>query len=142
MEKIHCAGVIFITPNNKILLEDRRKIKKHGEHWSFFGGSIEKGETHEEAMKREIKEELEFEIKDYEYFKKYTFIPKEKPNLELTYHMYMAKSPDITQLNVHEKGGVKKFTFKEALNLKITEKDKEIISDVIDYLDEKQSIDT
>lgn len=134
MKKISCAGVIFITSENKLLLEDRRKIKKHGEHWSFFGGSVEKGETHKKAMKREIREETGIDIEDYKYFKKYKFIPENNQNLELTYHMYIAKAPDINKLKIHKKGDVKEFTFKEALNLKITQKDKEIIKDVEAFL--------
>ncbi|OGC43768.1 hypothetical protein A3J98_00580 [candidate division WS6 bacterium RIFOXYC1_FULL_33_10] len=130
MNKISCAGVIFLTSDNKVLLEDRRKINKHGEHWSFFGGSVEKGETHKQAMKREIKEEMGYDIKKYSYFKKYTFIPTNKPDLQLTYHMYLAKAPDIDTLNIHSRGGIKVFTLKQALRLKITEKDKEILNDI------------
>jgi mutator protein MutT len=137
MKKIHCAGVIFITSENKVLLEDRRRIKKHQEHWSFFGGSVEKGETHEEAMIREIREETNFLIKDYEYFKKYVFSPKEKPDLELTYHMYLARSPNLKKMKIHERGGAKEFTFKQALKLRITEKDKEILRDVLEFLNKK-----
>ena len=129
MNKIYCSGVIFIS-NNKLLLEDRRNINKHGEHWSFFGGSIEKGETHKEAMIREIKEEMGFDIKEYKYFNKYTFIPNNNPNLEITYHMYISKSPDLNILKIHSRGGVKEFTFKQALRLKITDIDKKIIKDV------------
>lgn len=134
MNKISCAGVIFITPDNKVLLEDRRRIKKHGEHWSFFGGSVEAGETHEETMKREIREEIGYQIEDYKYFKKYTFIPKNNPNLELTYHMYTAKAPNLSTLTVHSRGGIKEFTFKQALRLRITEKDKEILRDINESL--------
>ncbi|MDY0097210.1 MAG: NUDIX hydrolase [Candidatus Dojkabacteria bacterium] len=134
MQKISCAGVIFLTSKNKVLLEDRRRIKKHGEHWSFFGGSIEKGETHKQAMKREIREEIGYDIKRYSYFKKYTFVPTNKPDLELTYHMYIAKAPDIEVLNIHKRGGIKAFTIKQALRLRITQKDKQILKDVLTYL--------
>ena len=130
MQKISCAGVIFITSDNKVLLEDRRKIRKHKEHWSFFGGSVEKGETHEETMKREIEEETGFRIKEYKYFKEYTFIPNNNPDLELTYHMYIAQAPGLDTLTIHSRGGIKAFTFKQAFRLSTTEKDKEILNDV------------
>ncbi|MBI2356540.1 NUDIX hydrolase [Candidatus Dojkabacteria bacterium] len=134
MQKIECAGVIFITSDNKILLEDRRKIKKHGEHWSFFGGSIEKGETPEQAMKREINEEMGYRIDNYTLFNKYTFIPVNKPDLELTYYMYLAKAPLIKDLKIHSRGGIKGFTLRQALRLRITDKDKDILREVNSYL--------
>lgn len=73
MKKIVCAGVIFVDKEHKILLEDRRNIKKHGEHWSFFGGTKEKGETVKECMIREIKEELDYELDEYKFFLKHKF---------------------------------------------------------------------
>lgn len=53
--------------------------------WEFPGGKIEEGESREEALKREIKEELDVEVKiekllctvDYDY-----------PNFHLTMHCY------------------------------------------------------
>jgi len=135
MKKISCSGVIFLTNDNKILLEDRRIINKHGELWSFFGGSMKEGETHEQAMRREIKEEMGYEIDNYNFFKKYTFIPSNNSNLELTYYMYTAQAPDIKSLNIHKKGGIKEFSPEEALNLQITDTDKQIIRDLIAELD-------
>lgn len=131
MERISCSGVIFVTDKKKILLEDRGRINKHGEEWSFFGGSIEQGETHEQAMKREIKEEMGYEIQNYKYFNKYTFIPSNNPDLELTYYMYIAPAPDIHSLNIHKKAGINEFHPEEALKLKITDIDKKIIRDLI-----------
>ncbi len=48
--------------------------------------------------------------------------------------MYIAKAPDIKNLNIHSRGGIKAFTIKQALRLKITQKDKDILKDVITYL--------
>jgi 8-oxo-dGTP diphosphatase len=61
------ALIIFYDEEKRILLQDRAGISKFGEKWGYFGGEIEKGETPEEAVVRETKEELDFDLKDYEF---------------------------------------------------------------------------
>ena len=56
-------GVAVI--NNKqgqILIDRRKKTGEMGGLWEFPGGKIELGETIEECIKREVKEELDIEI--------------------------------------------------------------------------------
>ncbi len=40
-------------------------------YWDLIGGHIEEGETPEEALVREVKEELDIELKEYTFYKKY-----------------------------------------------------------------------
>lgn len=51
----------FIDKDGKILIAKRKKGEFAG-LWEFPGGKYEKGETGEQAIKREIKEELELDI--------------------------------------------------------------------------------
>lgn len=62
--KIHKQiGVAVITNAQGKVLIDRRKAKgEMGGLWEFPGGKIELGETVEECIEREIKEELNIEI--------------------------------------------------------------------------------
>lgn len=55
---IHNEGKIFAT---------QRGYGEFKDWWEFPGGKIEKGETSEEAIIREIREELETDIKVEEY---------------------------------------------------------------------------
>jgi 8-oxo-dGTP pyrophosphatase MutT (NUDIX family) len=55
----------IIIKEDKILLIHRFKNEK--EYWVLPGGSIEKGETQEEALKREVQEELSLTIKNIEF---------------------------------------------------------------------------
>lgn len=48
----------WIEKEGKVLLVKRPLHKKRGGLWEFPGGKIEKGETPEEAIIRELKEEL------------------------------------------------------------------------------------
>lgn len=54
--KHRAAGILFITPEDKILLM-RRAGKDHVGEWALPAGGIEKGETPEQAARRETEEE-------------------------------------------------------------------------------------
>lgn len=55
------AGIIY--KNNKFLIAKRNIKKSQGGLWEFPGGKIEKSETYEQALIREIKEEFNADIK-------------------------------------------------------------------------------
>lgn len=55
-----CAAVVY--HHNKILITLRPEDKKLGGYWEFPGGKVEKQETPEEALKREMMEELAIEV--------------------------------------------------------------------------------
>ena len=57
METIHVAAAI-IENNNKEILAAKRSDVSEGPAWEFPGGKVEDGETPEEALRREIDEEL------------------------------------------------------------------------------------
>lgn len=54
------AKIILINKDNQLLMQLRDNIPtiSHPNSWSFIGGGIEEGESPEEALKREIKEEI------------------------------------------------------------------------------------
>lgn len=72
------AGIIR-NKDNKILIAQRNIKKSQGGLWEFPGGKIENDETMEEAIVREIKEELDMDIVFESYFdeKKYIYPEKE-----------------------------------------------------------------
>lgn len=62
MEKnIYVVGAIIVE-DGKIFCAKRGPGKTLANKWEFPGGKIEQGETPEEALKREIKEEMQCEI--------------------------------------------------------------------------------
>jgi mutator protein MutT len=83
-KKIVCA--LLIDKNNQILLQDRKDISKYWEEWSFFGWGIEEGEKPEQALKREILEELNWSPVEYEFIWE-TF--HEMVEREILYHRYV-----------------------------------------------------
>lgn len=71
------AGKIFAT---------QRGYGEFKDGWEFPGGKIEKGESPQQALKREIKEELDTEINIGELF---DTVEYDYPSFHLTMHCYL-----------------------------------------------------
>ena len=65
------AGLIL--QNDKLLICQRPNFKDHPLKWEFPGGKIKNDETNEEALIREINEELSIKIINYEELISYNF---------------------------------------------------------------------
>lgn len=71
------AGIIR-NEEGKFLITQRNLKKAQGGLWEFPGGKIEAGETKEDAIVREIKEELTIDIRVDEYLDEKLFEYPEK----------------------------------------------------------------
>ncbi|MEL7426165.1 MAG: (deoxy)nucleoside triphosphate pyrophosphohydrolase [Bacteroidota bacterium] len=65
--KVVC-GIIW--SDDKIFVCRRRKGKSMSGYWEFPGGKIESGESQQEALKRELWEELEMKVEVGDYLGK------------------------------------------------------------------------
>lgn len=70
---INVVAAIIKNESGKILIAQRNFKKSQGGLWEFPGGKIEKDETREEAIIREIKEELTIDIKVDKYLAEKVF---------------------------------------------------------------------
>ena len=58
-----CVVAAVIKKDNKYLIAQRNRNKHFAFYWEFPGGKVDKGETFEIALLREINEELSIGIK-------------------------------------------------------------------------------
>jgi len=56
----------IIERDGRFLLGRRNPLKRHGGLWEFPGGKLEDGETHFEAARRELSEELGVALSDFQ----------------------------------------------------------------------------
>lgn len=70
----------LIWDKNKFLICQRPANKARGLLWEFVGGKIEKGETKEQALIRECKEELAITVEPHNIF---TEVTHEYPDLTI-----------------------------------------------------------
>lgn len=86
MKKI--AAIIFENDQGELLLylRDNKPGIPFPQHWDLIGGHVEKGETPLQALKREVKEELNYELTDYKFFKEYLCLEGDAyPNIKYIY---------------------------------------------------------
>ncbi len=71
--KIQIADIVIVR-DGKVLLVQQRKESAYG-LWSYPGGRVETGEGIEDALKREVHEELGVELVWYKSLKQYSTQP-------------------------------------------------------------------
>lgn len=136
-KKSEKAVIAFYDNQGRILLQDRKGITKAGEEWGFFGGGIEPGETPEQALIRELKEELDIDLKKVELLTQYkVFLPGDN----LYNAIWLFVSPINIQIeNLEQKEGrdMKFFTVDESRKLTMNKTDIDVIGKIKMYIKNK-----
>lgn len=138
MLKRRVSIILFHDGEGNVLLQDRREISKHGEEYGFFGGKIEEGETPEQALKREMREELNLEIKKHILFKHSKEIIK-KIGREVERFVFLANMPDLTKIIVHE-GKLAFTTFEKSFKFKMILGDVELLKEISQHLSHRNQV--
>lgn len=98
MKSIEVVAAIIIK--NHQVFATQRGYGEWKDWWEFPGGKIEPGECPQEALKREIKEELDAEISVGELLQT---IEWDYPTFHLTMHCFICSlESESLQLNEHE----------------------------------------
>ena len=100
MNKKSIKVVAAIIRKEDEILATQRGYGEWQDWWEFPGGKIEAGETPEEALKREIREELSTEINVEEFL---CTVEYDYPKFHLTMHCYLCSlQTEALHLNEHE----------------------------------------
>ena len=95
---INVVAAIIIKDGS--LFATQRGYGEWKDWWEFPGGKIEQGETLEEALKREIREELSTEINVDEFL---CMVEYDYPKFHLSMHCYVCSLlTEALHLNEHE----------------------------------------
>lgn len=90
MKPIKVVAAI-IKKDNKILCTKRPDKGETALKWEFPGGKLEAGESNEEALVREIKEELDIEVEVCDYL---MTVNHQYSSFNLVMHGYVCKAAD------------------------------------------------
>lgn len=89
------VAIAIIYQQEKFLIQLRDNIPTivHPASWALFGGHLETGETPESALKREIKEEIDYDVSQFSKFNCY----EDKKVIRHVFHLPLTvKIEDLT----------------------------------------------
>lgn len=126
-EMKHIEVVAAVILRDGKIFATQRGYGEWKDWWEFPGGKIESGETPEEALKREIREELATEI---EVGKLLTTVKYDYPKFHLTMHCYLCVIIS-DQLSLLEHEDARWLVMDELDSVKWLPADKDVIEKLI-----------
>ena len=123
--------LILYTTTGHILLQHRTEdaFRLPG-YWAFFGGGIEQGENPTEALRREIREELSYEVQGPKFFLAQKVRDEEN---DITKYVFVEQYQD-QPLQLGEGQAMGWFSPDETHELKMIDHDRFVVEQVRDYL--------
>jgi len=117
------VSAILISPSGKVLLQqrDNNPSIRYPDHWALFGGSIEDGESADEAVVREVDEEIGFQLETFGLFRE--FIQNNKREFAFVGSI----TANLSELTLREGQGMDFFFPSELSKLSIRPDDKETL---------------
>lgn len=117
------VSAILINRRGQVLLQQRddNPAIRYPGHWSLFGGSIEGGESAATAVAREVKEEIDFELRNFGLFRE--FVQNNKREFAFVGEL----SVEVDELTLSEGQGMNVFYPAQLPELLIRPDDKETL---------------
>jgi 8-oxo-dGTP diphosphatase len=132
MQKI--AQIILENDKGEFLLalRDNKSWIPFPNHWDLIGGHVEEGETPEEALIREFREELGLDLKDHQFYKE--FECSEGDAYENIKYIYTGKiNLPIEEITLYEGQYARYFTKEEIPDVKFANIIRSVVMDYIKH---------
>jgi 8-oxo-dGTP diphosphatase len=106
------TSIIFVNDQKQVLLFLRDDIPDitYPNMWDVPGGHVDDGETPEQCIVREMKEEMDLELEDFQLFSVMEFTDR------IEYTFWKKADLDIKSITLHEGQKLKWFTESEVKN--------------------------
>jgi 8-oxo-dGTP diphosphatase len=119
------TSIIFVNDKRQILLflRDDKPGLPYRNMWDIPGGHVEDGETPEQCIVREMKEEMDLALNSFELFSVMEFDDR------IEYTFWKKANFDIEKINLNEGQQLKWFTEVEAKSTKLAYGFNEIVDD-------------
>ncbi len=92
------VAAAVIEQNGRVLIAQRRRGDRHELKWEFPGGKVEPGETPAQALRRELKEELDIEAEIGGEIVRYEFEYFQGPRVSLIFYWILTYSGEPRNL--------------------------------------------
>ncbi|MDX1991637.1 MAG: NUDIX domain-containing protein [bacterium] len=117
-KSVVCA--ILVGVDGRVLLQqrDEKPGLVYAGYWTIFGGQVEAGETPDEAIQRELREELDITL-PLRLWSEYICPVRTRPGeLTVTNHVYVGEMPyDINTLTLYEGQAMRYFSAEDSADL-------------------------
>jgi len=133
MQTRDIAAIIFTNDRGEVLLQKKdMSFKRWPGRWCFFGGGLMENENPEEALKREIKEEMGYDLVNAELFTVYEYADADRQG---RMYVYTAKyDKPISSISIGEGAGFAFFAKEEIEGLSIIDHDLIILKKFLDKI--------
>jgi 8-oxo-dGTP diphosphatase len=114
-----CVGAIIVRQNSVLLGKRSANRKFYPNVWDVFGGHVESGESHRQALERELAEELGIIVAASHYLETLRIPIPEGGQMEC--RLYVVTEWEGTPANEqpHEHSEIRWFRFEEARHLEL-----------------------
>lgn len=133
--KHYYVSAAIIQVNDEILCFQRgpSKFEYVSHKFEFPGGKIEDGETPEDALIRETKEELNLDISHLDFFKT---VEHQYPDFKITMHAFKCVANNFEEIQLNEHLNFKQLSISELSHLDWAAADIPFVEKLISELNE------